>query len=78
MFKWFRRWIKADVLLMLKILACKADFEYTMIDGSIVKVHRSGQGAKRGIQSQAIGRFRDGMPTKIVALTDTLLFDPTV
>ena len=26
-----------------------SDFEYTMIDGTIVKVHRSGQGAKGGL-----------------------------
>ncbi|MGR3723691.1 transposase [Abyssibius alkaniclasticus] len=42
-FKRFRRWVKADVFYCLfKALAFDADFEYTMIDGTIVKVHRSG------------------------------------
>ncbi|WP_321363679.1 IS5 family transposase [uncultured Celeribacter sp.] len=72
-FKRFRRWVKADAFYsMFRTLAEDADFEYAMIDGSIVKVHRSGQGAKGGPQSQAIGRSRGGMTTKIVALTDAL------
>ena len=58
-FKRFRRWVKADAFYrMFRALAEDADFEYTMIDVSgqaplvrarprkIVKVHRSGQGAK--------------------------------
>lgn len=40
-----------------------------MIDGTIVKVHRSGQGAK-GAQSRAVGRSRGGITTKIIARTD--------
>lgn len=48
-FKRFRRWVKADVFYRLfKALATDSDFEYTMIDGTIMKVHRSGQGAKGG------------------------------
>ena len=46
--------------------------EYAMIDATIVKVHRHGQGAKGGTQSQAIGRSKGGMTTKILALTDAL------
>jgi len=46
-FKRFRRWVKADAFYsMFRALTADADFEYAMIDGSIVKVHRSGQGAK--------------------------------
>jgi hypothetical protein len=33
-------------------LAEDADFEYTMIDGSIVKVHRHGQGSKGGLKAR--------------------------
>jgi transposase len=52
-FKRFRRWIKADVFYrMFRALAEDADFEYAMIDGSIVKVHRSGQGAKGGLSAR--------------------------
>jgi transposase len=49
-FKRFRRWVKADAFYnMFKALTADSDFEYTMIDGTIVKVHRSGQGAKGGL-----------------------------
>ena len=48
-FKRFRRWVKANAFYrMFKALSGGADFEYAMIDGSIVKVHRHGQGAKGG------------------------------
>ena len=49
-FKRFRRWVNADAFYsMFKALTADSDFEYTMIDGTIVKVHRSGQGAKGGL-----------------------------
>ena len=45
-FKRFRRWVKADTFYrMFRALSADTDCEYAMIDGSIVKVHRSGQGA---------------------------------
>jgi transposase len=48
-FKRFRRWVKADIFYhMFKVLASDADLEYAMIDGTIVKVQRCGQGAKGG------------------------------
>ena len=52
-FKRFRRWVKADTFYrMFKALAASSDFEYAMIDGSIVKVHRAGQGAKGGLRAR--------------------------
>ena len=52
-FKRFRRWVNADAFYrMFRALASEADFEYAMIDGSIVKVHRSGQGAKGGLRAR--------------------------
>jgi len=49
-FKRFRRWVQGDVFYrMFKVLSADADFEYAMIDGTIVKVHRSGQGAKEPV-----------------------------
>ena len=46
-FKRFRRWVKADAFYhIFKALAADPDLEYAMIDGTIVKVHRSGQGLK--------------------------------
>ena len=41
---------------MFRALAEDADFEYAMIDGTIVKVHRHGQGAKGGLKA----RLSDG------------------
>jgi transposase len=52
-FKRFRRWVKADAFyLIFRALAEDADFEYAMIDGSIVKVHRHGQGSKGGLKAR--------------------------
>ena len=52
-FKRFRRWVKADIFyLMFKALSADADLEYAMIDGTIVKLHRSGQGAKGGLKAR--------------------------
>jgi transposase len=42
--------------------------EYAMANATIVKVHRHGQGAKRGTQNQAIGQSKGGWTTKILAL----------
>ena len=54
-FKHFRRWVKADAFYsMFRALAEDADFGYTMIDGTIVKVHRSGQGAKGGLKARPL------------------------
>lgn len=48
-FKRFRAWVEADIFChMFKVLASDADLEYAIIDGTIVKGHRSGQGAKGG------------------------------
>ncbi len=50
----------------------RPDFEYVPIDGTVVKVHRHGTGAK-GTQNQAIGKSRGGLTTKttkLVALVD--------
>ncbi len=43
-----------------------------MIDGTIIRVHQQGTGARGGTHRQAIGRSRGGLTTKIVALVDAL------
>jgi len=54
-FKRFRRWVQADAFYrMFKVLSSGSDFEYAMIDGTIVKVHRSGQGAKGGLSARPL------------------------
>jgi transposase len=55
-FKRFRRWGKADAFYrMFRVLAKDSDFEYAMVDGTIVKVHRHGQGAKGGLKARPLG-----------------------
>ncbi|MCW6512732.1 IS5 family transposase [Lichenifustis flavocetrariae] len=72
-FKRFRDWVKADVFKRLfDAVSNEPDMEYAMVDATIVKVHRHGQGAKGGPSGQAIGRSKGGMTTKVLALTDAL------
>jgi transposase len=52
-FKRYRDWVKADVFVRL-FEACSdaPDMEYAMVDATIVKVHRHGQGAKGGLRAR--------------------------
>ena len=52
-FKRFRDWVRRDVFQRL-FDACsdEPDMEYAMIDATIVKVHRHGQGAKGGLKAR--------------------------
>jgi transposase len=48
-FRRFRDWAKAGVFERLfDAVSGEPDLEYAMVDGTIVKVHRHGQGAKGG------------------------------
>lgn len=50
-FKRFREWVKRDVFKRIfDALSGEPDMEYAMIDATIVKVHRHGQGAKGGLK----------------------------
>lgn len=50
-FKRYRDWVKADVFKALfDAVSDDADMEYAMIDATIVKVHRHGQGSKGGLK----------------------------
>ena len=77
-FKRFRDWVKAGIWQKLfDAVSGQPDMQYAMVDATIVKVHRHGQGAKGGLkggtQSQAIGHSRGGVSTKkILALCDAL------
>ncbi len=52
-FKRFRDWVKADVFKrMFDAVSDEPDMEFAMIDGTIVKVHRHGQGAKGGLKAR--------------------------
>jgi transposase len=48
-FRRYRDWVKADVFQRIfEVLSGDPDMEYAMVDGTIVKVHRHGHGAKGG------------------------------
>jgi transposase len=50
-FKRFRDWAKAGVFKrMFEAVSGQPDMEYAMVDATIVKVHRHGQGAKGGLR----------------------------
>ena len=52
-FKRYRDWVKADVFKRLFDAASEEpDMEYAMVDATIVKVHRHGQGAKGGLRAR--------------------------
>ena len=47
----FRDWIRAEVFARLfAAVSDQPDMEYAMVDATIVKVHRHGQGAKGGLK----------------------------
>jgi transposase len=52
-FRRFRDWVRADVFARLfEAVSGDPDLEYAMIDGTIVKVQRHGQGAKGGLRAR--------------------------
>jgi transposase len=55
-FQRFRDWRKADVFKRIfDALTDEPDMEYAMVDATIVKVHRHGQGAKGGLRARPLG-----------------------
>jgi hypothetical protein len=55
---------------MFKELSSDVDLECAMIDKTIVKVHRAGQGAKGGLFTKTTGRSRGSITTTIPDSTD--------
>ncbi len=52
-FKRYRDWVKADVFVRLfEAYSDEPDMEYAMVDATIIKVHRHGQGAKGGLRAR--------------------------
>ena len=50
-FKRYRDWVKADVFKRIfGAVSDQPDMEYAIVDATIVKVHRHGQGAKGGLK----------------------------
>jgi transposase len=49
----FRDWVRADVFKQLfDAVSDQPDMEYAMVDATIVRVHRHGQGAKGGLRAR--------------------------
>lgn len=63
-FKRFRHWVLLDVFKRLfEAVTGDPDMEFAMIDGTIVKVHRHGQGSKGGLKARPSGaRAAAGRP----------------
>ena len=58
-FRRFRDWVRADVFKRLfDAVSGEPDLEYAMVDGTIVKVHRHGQGAKGGLRARPSAGLR--------------------
>lgn len=52
-FKRFRHWVKLDVFQRIfEAVSDDPDMEFAMVDGTIVKVHRHGQGSKGGLKAR--------------------------
>jgi transposase len=52
-FKRYRDWVRADVFKRLfEAVSDDPDMEFAMVDATIVKVHRHGQGAKGGLRAR--------------------------
>jgi transposase len=52
----FRRWaLKGVFSRIFEVLSGEPDFEYALIDGTIVRVHQHGTGAKGGLKIRQSG-----------------------
>ncbi len=50
-FQRFRRWVRAGVFeRVFERWSCEPDFEYVLIDGTIVTAHQKASGAKGGLK----------------------------
>jgi len=70
-FKRFNDWSeKSKLISIFKRLAKDPDCEWKMIDGSIIKAHQHGTGAKKGSET-AVGKSVGGNTSKIHMVTDS-------
>ncbi|PIE09650.1 MAG: IS5/IS1182 family transposase [Rhodobacterales bacterium] len=67
----FNRWCRAGVFdRLFNAMVDTPDFEYILVDSTIVRAHQHSAGAKRGAEAQALGRSRGGISSKIHLATD--------
>jgi transposase len=71
-FKRYDRWAKSGVLnKILDLLTVESDFEWVMVDSSVIRAHQSAAGAKGGQKNQSLGRSKGGFSTKIHLAVDS-------
>jgi transposase len=58
-FRRYRDWVKAGVFkTIFDAVSDEPDMEYAMVDATLVKVHRQGQGAKGGLRARRLENRR--------------------
>ncbi|MGI4744854.1 MAG: IS5 family transposase [Janthinobacterium lividum] len=65
-FRRFSRWSTKGVWQRIfEAMSDDDDFEYLIVDSTIIRAHQHASGAKKGSEDQALGRSRGGLSTKI-------------
>ena len=60
-FRRFRRWAEADVFQRIfDAISGEADFEYVLVDGTIISAHQKASGAKGGLEIRRSGAQKAG------------------
>ena len=55
-FRRFRRWAEADVFQRIfDVISGEPDFEYVLVDGTIISAHQKASGAKGGLKIRRSG-----------------------
>jgi len=69
----FRRWTRSGLWKRILVaLSAQADTEYVMVDGTVVRAHQHASCARAEQDTQALGRSRGGLSTKLHWLCDAL------
>ncbi|HKH66572.1 MAG TPA: IS5 family transposase [Reyranella sp.] len=65
-FRRFSRWSRKGIWWRIfEAMSDDRDFEYLIVDSTVVRAHQHASGAKKGSEDQALGRSRGGLSTKI-------------
>ncbi|MFF0946451.1 IS5 family transposase [Rhizobium leguminosarum] len=65
-FRRFSRWSQKGIWWrMFAAMSDDPDFEYLIVDSTIIRAHQHAAGGKKGAEDQALGRSRGGLSTKI-------------
>ena len=60
-FRRFRRWAEADVFQRIfDVISGEPDFEYVLVDGTIISAHQKASGAKGGLEIKRSGAQKAG------------------